>query len=128
MVGLLERYGLATADPTGRPCQVSVMSFSPLALRRVRRLAPGLPTVMLYEISARLTDDLPPLGAESRAGDRAWSGPGRSSSRGPTSAACGCTCGPSTPVRTSSWSLRTRRRTASSPTARPTSSRPGLGR
>jgi glycerophosphoryl diester phosphodiesterase len=42
--------------------QATVMSFSPLALRRVRRLAPGLPTVMLYEIPL-LTDDLPPIGA-----------------------------------------------------------------
>jgi len=30
--------------------QVSVMSFSPLALRRIHQLAPGLPTVLLMEL------------------------------------------------------------------------------
>jgi len=62
VVQLLERYGLSKADPTAA-VQVSVMSFSPLALRRVRRLAPGLPTAMLYEIPL-LTDDLPAMGAD----------------------------------------------------------------
>jgi glycerophosphoryl diester phosphodiesterase len=61
VVALLERYGLSKSDPTAA-VQVTVMSFSPLALRRVRRLAPGLPTAMLYEIPL-LTDDLPSLGA-----------------------------------------------------------------
>jgi glycerophosphoryl diester phosphodiesterase len=61
VVRLLERYGLSKSDPTA-PVQASVMSFSPLALRRVRRLAPALPTAMLYEIPL-LTDDLPAMGA-----------------------------------------------------------------
>jgi glycerophosphoryl diester phosphodiesterase len=61
VVRLLERYGLSKSDPTAA-VQVSVMSFSPLALRRVRRLAPTLPTAMLYEIPL-LTDDLPAMGA-----------------------------------------------------------------
>jgi glycerophosphoryl diester phosphodiesterase len=61
VVALLERYGLSKSDPTAA-VQVTVMSFSPLALRRVRRLAPGLPTAMLYEIPL-MTDDLPAMGA-----------------------------------------------------------------
>jgi glycerophosphoryl diester phosphodiesterase len=61
VVRLLERYGLSKSDPTA-PVQVTVMSFSPLALRRVRRLAPTLPTAMLYEVPL-LTDDLPAMGS-----------------------------------------------------------------
>ncbi len=44
LVALLERRGLADAGPDPL---VSVMSFAPLALRRIRLLAPGLPTVLL---------------------------------------------------------------------------------
>jgi glycerophosphoryl diester phosphodiesterase len=62
VVRLLDEYGLSTSDPDS-PVQVSVMSFSPLALRRLRRLAPTVPTAMLYEIPL-LTDDLPAMGAE----------------------------------------------------------------
>jgi len=61
VIGLLERYGLWPATPDA-PVQVCLMSFSPLALRRARRLAPGLPTAMLYEILP-LTEGLPALGA-----------------------------------------------------------------
>ena len=49
LVGLLRRYGLT--DPAADdPIQVTVMSFSALALRRIRMLAPGLPTAYLLEI------------------------------------------------------------------------------
>ncbi|GAA1786290.1 glycerophosphodiester phosphodiesterase [Luedemannella flava] len=64
LVAMLERYGLAKADPAV-PVQVTVMSFAALALRRVRALAPALPTVYLVEYvppgvrTARL-----PFGAE----------------------------------------------------------------
>lgn len=44
LVELLDRYGLA--HPTG-PSRVTVMSFSAASLRRVRQLAPSLPTVYL---------------------------------------------------------------------------------
>jgi glycerophosphoryl diester phosphodiesterase len=48
LVRLLRRFGLLRpADPT-RP-QVTVMSFAPLGLRRIRLLAPGLPTVLLFD-------------------------------------------------------------------------------
>ncbi len=46
VVEVLSRYGL---DRPGGPVEVTVMSFSPLAVRRIHRLAPGLPTVMLLE-------------------------------------------------------------------------------
>ncbi|GAA0810879.1 glycerophosphodiester phosphodiesterase [Spirilliplanes yamanashiensis] len=50
LVKQLARYGLA--DPVaGDPVRVTVMSFSALALRRVRHLAPRLPTVYLMEIA-----------------------------------------------------------------------------
>jgi glycerophosphoryl diester phosphodiesterase len=48
LLALLDKHGLADAGPTD-PVRVSVMSFSPLALRRIRELAPGLPTVLLLE-------------------------------------------------------------------------------
>jgi glycerophosphoryl diester phosphodiesterase len=48
LVDLLHQYGLAEPDPT-RLVQVTLMSFSPLALRRMRTLAPGLPAVFLLE-------------------------------------------------------------------------------
>jgi glycerophosphoryl diester phosphodiesterase len=52
LVRLLDEYGLlGTADtPTVR---VTVMSFSPLAIRRIRELAPALPTVLLLETLPR---------------------------------------------------------------------------
>jgi glycerophosphoryl diester phosphodiesterase len=49
VLGALRRYGLDQPRP-GQPIQVTVMSFSALAIRRIRRLAPGLPTVMLLEL------------------------------------------------------------------------------
>ncbi|MFR9774572.1 glycerophosphodiester phosphodiesterase [Micromonospora sp. MS34] len=52
LVALLRGYGLADPTPDD-PVQVTVMSFSPLALRRIRELAPGLPTVLLLEVLPR---------------------------------------------------------------------------
>lgn len=49
LVGLLRAYGLAEPVP-GDPITVTVMSFAALAIRRMRRLAPALPTVYLLEI------------------------------------------------------------------------------
>jgi glycerophosphoryl diester phosphodiesterase len=49
LVELLRRYDLAEPVP-GDPVSVTVMSFAALALRRIRRLAPALPTVYLLEI------------------------------------------------------------------------------
>jgi len=49
LVALLHHHGLAAPEP-GDPVRVRVMSFSPLALRRVTRLAPALPTVLLLEV------------------------------------------------------------------------------
>jgi glycerophosphoryl diester phosphodiesterase len=46
LVALLRRHRLA-APAAGDPVQVSVMSFSATALRRVHRLAPAVPTVLL---------------------------------------------------------------------------------
>lgn len=48
LVDLLRRYGLAEPQPED-PVQVTVMSFSALAVRRTRDLAPALPTVLLIE-------------------------------------------------------------------------------
>ena len=53
LVELLRRHGLADPRPDD-PVKVTVMSFAALALRRVRTIAPGIPTVYLLEI-------LPPL-------------------------------------------------------------------
>jgi glycerophosphoryl diester phosphodiesterase len=48
LVRLLRRFGLVRpADPERPP--VTVMSFAPLGLRRVRLLAPDLPTVLLFD-------------------------------------------------------------------------------
>jgi glycerophosphoryl diester phosphodiesterase len=49
LVALLRRHGLADPVP-GDPVRVTVMSFAALALRRIRKLAPALPTVYLLEI------------------------------------------------------------------------------
>jgi glycerophosphoryl diester phosphodiesterase len=49
LVALLRRHGLADPQPDDL-VQVTVMSFAALALRRIRMLAPGLPTVYLLEI------------------------------------------------------------------------------
>jgi glycerophosphoryl diester phosphodiesterase len=53
LVEMLRRHGLADPQPDDR-VRVTVMSFAALALRRVRAMAPGVPTVYLLEI-------LPPL-------------------------------------------------------------------
>lgn len=47
LVALLRQHRLATADGQ---VHVTVMSFSALALRRVRRMAPDLPTALLLEL------------------------------------------------------------------------------
>ncbi|MFI7608581.1 glycerophosphodiester phosphodiesterase [Micromonospora sp. NPDC049366] len=52
LVTVLRRYGLAEPAPD-HPVQVTVMSFSPLAVRRVHELAPTLPTVLLLEVLPR---------------------------------------------------------------------------
>jgi glycerophosphoryl diester phosphodiesterase len=46
---LLRRHGLADPQPDD-PVRVTVMSFAALALRRIRVLMPGVPTVYLLEI------------------------------------------------------------------------------
>ncbi|HEY2675254.1 MAG TPA: glycerophosphodiester phosphodiesterase family protein [Rugosimonospora sp.] len=48
LVAVLRRHGLER--PGQGPVQVTVMSFSPGALRRVRQLAPELPTVLLMDL------------------------------------------------------------------------------
>jgi glycerophosphoryl diester phosphodiesterase len=49
LIALLREHGLV--DPaTDHRVRVTVMSFSPLAIRRVRDLAPELPTVLLLEV------------------------------------------------------------------------------
>jgi len=49
LVAMLHRHGLADPRP-GDPVRVTVMSFSPLAVRQVRRLAPRLSTVLLLDM------------------------------------------------------------------------------
>ena len=49
LVEMLRKHGLADPRPDD-PIQVTVMSFAALALRRIRMLAPGVPTVYLLEI------------------------------------------------------------------------------
>ena len=49
LTALLERYGLTHPKPDD-PVQVTVMSFSPLALRHMQALAPDIPTVLLLEV------------------------------------------------------------------------------
>jgi glycerophosphoryl diester phosphodiesterase len=49
LVQLLRRHGLADPRPDD-PVKVTVMSFAALALRRLRALTPGVPTVYLLEI------------------------------------------------------------------------------
>jgi glycerophosphoryl diester phosphodiesterase len=49
LVALLSRHGLDHPRQDD-PVRVTVMSFSPLAVRRIRELAPRLPTVLLLEV------------------------------------------------------------------------------
>jgi glycerophosphoryl diester phosphodiesterase len=63
VVDLLNEYGLASPAPDAT-VRVSVMSFSPRAVRRMRLLAPDLDTVFLYEIAPPAArDGRPPFGA-----------------------------------------------------------------
>jgi glycerophosphoryl diester phosphodiesterase len=49
LVAMLRQHGLVDRTPD-EPVRVTVMSFSPLAVRRIRELAPQLPTVLLLEV------------------------------------------------------------------------------
>lgn len=49
LVELLGQHGLSDPKPDD-PVRISVMSFSPLAVRRMRELAPQLPTVLLLDL------------------------------------------------------------------------------
>ena len=61
LVDLLTRYGLAT-PPSRQDSRVTVMSFASTSLRRVRLMAPALPTVLLMtRVPLRYRDgSLPP--------------------------------------------------------------------
>jgi glycerophosphoryl diester phosphodiesterase len=62
-VGLLRRYGLARPR-SENDSRIRVMSFSQLSMRRVRALAPGLPTVFLMErVPLRFRDGTLPFAA-----------------------------------------------------------------
>ena len=62
LVDLLRRHGMAAPHTSERP-HASVMSFSWLGLRRVRALAPRLPTVLLMDrVPLRFRDGSLPLG------------------------------------------------------------------
>lgn len=62
LVELLRRHGLAAPRGAAR-ARVAVMSFSWLGLRRVRSLAPRLPTVLLMDrVPLRFRDGTLPLG------------------------------------------------------------------
>jgi glycerophosphoryl diester phosphodiesterase len=64
LVALLRKHDLVDASSTA-DVAVTVMSFSPLALRRLRTLAPDLPTVFLYELAPpAIRDGPPPFGAK----------------------------------------------------------------
>ena len=63
LVAMLQRYGLGTAAGA-EGVAVTVMSFSPLAVRRMRALAPELPTVFLFEFAPpAVRDGRVPFGA-----------------------------------------------------------------
>jgi glycerophosphoryl diester phosphodiesterase len=62
-VELLRRFGLARPR-SEHDARVRIMSFSQLSARRVRQLAPGLPTVFLMErVPLRFRDGSLPFGA-----------------------------------------------------------------
>jgi glycerophosphoryl diester phosphodiesterase len=65
VVDLLRQHDLAgPTRPAGPSVRATVMSFSPLAVRTVRGLAPELEAVFLYEVaSPRVRDGRPPFGA-----------------------------------------------------------------
>ena len=62
LAALLRRHGLERPRDSD-PVAVTVMSFSPLAVRRMRELAPGLPTVLLMDCCRRLRRGTLPFGA-----------------------------------------------------------------
>jgi glycerophosphoryl diester phosphodiesterase len=63
LISTLRRFGLAD-PPDTRTSPIVVMSFSQLAVRRVRNLAPKLPTVLLFEsVPLLLRDGTLPFGA-----------------------------------------------------------------
>ena len=82
VVDLLRRFGLATG---GRDARVSpvVMSFSPLALRRMRVLAPAVPTAYLFDLPVPVRC----LGARTR--DQRAANPARDRGPGPRAGAAG---------------------------------------
>jgi glycerophosphoryl diester phosphodiesterase len=49
LTAMLRQHGLLEPKPND-PVRVTVMSFSPLAVRRIRLMAPHLPTVLLLEV------------------------------------------------------------------------------
>jgi glycerophosphoryl diester phosphodiesterase len=53
LVRMLRRFGWSNGDaehpPSGDPHPVTIMSFAPVALRRIRLLAPAVPLVLLFE-------------------------------------------------------------------------------
>jgi glycerophosphoryl diester phosphodiesterase len=49
LIAMLRQHGLVEPRPKD-PVRVTVMSFSPLAVRRIRLMAPQLPTVLLLEV------------------------------------------------------------------------------
>ncbi len=49
VVEVLRRHRLVPLDPDG-PVRLTMMSFSPTAVRRVRQLVPGMPTGFLFEL------------------------------------------------------------------------------
>jgi glycerophosphoryl diester phosphodiesterase len=62
LVETLERFGLAR-PPRDGTSRVRMMSFSQSAVRRMRALAPGIPTVLLMDpVPMRLRDGSLPLG------------------------------------------------------------------
>ncbi|MEZ5118164.1 MAG: glycerophosphodiester phosphodiesterase family protein [Candidatus Nanopelagicales bacterium] len=64
VVEALERYGLARLPRGDLSSPVRVMSFAEIALRRMRSLAPGVPTVFLMDrVPLRFRDGTRPYGA-----------------------------------------------------------------
>ena len=62
-VELLQRFGLARPR-SEQDARIRIMSFSQLSMRRVRAMAPGLPTVFLMErVPLRFRDGSLPFGA-----------------------------------------------------------------
>jgi glycerophosphoryl diester phosphodiesterase len=64
LVELLARHGLTGPDPDRGRHRVRVMSFASTSLRRVRTLAPGIPSVyLMHRVPLRLRDGSLPAGA-----------------------------------------------------------------